>query len=70
MGWRRNAALGWALCGLLSLVTAAEKKAEKSNMEQVGYTDLQARSAYQPVDRLYWPSRRHSTQPAHRAGRA
>ena len=49
MGWRRNAALGWALCGLLSLVTAAEKKAEKSNMEQVGYTDLQARSAYQPV---------------------
>jgi hypothetical protein len=34
---------GLTLCGLL---TAAERK---SNMELVGYSDLQARSAYQPV---------------------
>jgi len=33
---------GWAL-------SAPPKKAEKSNMELVGYNDLQARSAYQPV---------------------
>ena len=33
----------------VTLWAAAEKKAEKSNMELVGYNDLQARSAYQPV---------------------
>jgi hypothetical protein len=48
MGWRHYAVLGSALCGVLTLA-AAEKKAEKSNMELVGYNDLQARSAYQPV---------------------
>ena len=45
---RHGAALGLALCGCLT-AWAAEKKAEKSNMELVGYNDLQARSAYQPV---------------------
>ena len=34
-----------ALGGLL----AAQPEARKSNMELVGYNDLQARSAYQPV---------------------
>jgi hypothetical protein len=33
----------------VALWAASEKKAEKSNMELVGYNDLQARSAYQPV---------------------
>ena len=33
----------------VTLWAASEKKAEKSNMELVGYNDLQARSAYQPV---------------------
>src|SRR5437762_9138418 len=34
---------------LLSVVLAAQQKAEKSNMDLVGYSDLQARSAYQPT---------------------
>src|SRR5215467_4597717 len=52
---RRNYAVtGWlALCGTLCVLAAApaitQRKAEKSNMELVGYNDLQARSAYQPV---------------------
>jgi hypothetical protein len=49
MGWRRYVVLGSALCGILATASAAEKKAEKSNMELVGYNDLEARSAYQPV---------------------
>jgi hypothetical protein len=40
---KHYAVFGLTLCGLL---TAAERK---SNMELVGYSDLQARSAYQPV---------------------
>ena len=43
MNRKHYAVLGLTLCGLL---TAAERK---SNMELVGYSDLQARSAYQPV---------------------
>src|ERR1700747_2678675 len=43
------AALGWALSGLLAAPAAEQRKAEKSNMDLVGYNDLQARSAYQPV---------------------
>jgi hypothetical protein len=41
--------LGWALSGLLAAPGVVQHKAEKSNMEMVGYSDLQARSAYQPV---------------------
>ena len=41
--------LGWALSGLLAAPGVVQHKAEKSNMELVGYSDLQARSAYQPV---------------------
>jgi hypothetical protein len=40
---------GCALAGLVAATAAAPPKAEKSNMELVGYNDLQARSAYQPV---------------------
>ena len=39
------AALGVALAGQ----ALAQNKAEKRNMELVGYHDLQGRSAYQPV---------------------
>jgi len=38
-----------AILLVLSLGEAAQQKAEKSNMELVGYNDLQARSAYQPT---------------------
>ena len=38
-----------AFCGLLAMPGAAQRKAEKHEMELVGYNDLQARSAYQPV---------------------
>ncbi len=46
--------LGFALSGLLSAETltpptAAQRKPRASNMELVGYNDLQARSAYQPI---------------------
>src|SRR5690349_9170421 len=33
----------------LSIVAAGQQKAEKSNMDLVGYNDLQARTAYQPT---------------------
>src|SRR6516225_5928124 len=49
MGWKRYVRLGSVLCGVLTLAMAAERGAVKSNMELVGYNDLQARSAYQPV---------------------
>jgi hypothetical protein len=42
-------ALGWAFAGMLGAQTAAQREARKSNMDLVGYNDLQARSAYQPV---------------------
>ncbi|MBV8842474.1 MAG: hypothetical protein JO307_06655 [Bryobacterales bacterium] len=42
-------ALGCTISGLLPAPAAEKGKAEKSNMELVGYNDLQARSAYQPV---------------------
>jgi hypothetical protein len=46
--------LGWALCGLVGAQTtqppsAIQKKARASNMDLVGYNDLQNRSAYQPI---------------------
>jgi len=46
--------LGWALCGVLGAQTtqppsAIQKKARASNMDLVGYNDLQNRSAYQPI---------------------
>ena len=55
MHWmERLSGLRWlliagALAGALLAATASQRKAEKSNMELVGYNDLQARSAYQPV---------------------
>jgi hypothetical protein len=61
MHWRHYAVrgsglllLGWALCGLAGAQTtqppsAIQKKARASNMDLVGYNDLQNRSAYQPV---------------------
>jgi hypothetical protein len=42
-------ALGWALSTLLTAPAAAQGTARASNMDLVGYNDLQARSAYQPV---------------------
>jgi len=48
MAWKHYAALGAALAAVLAL-SAADRKAEASNMELVGYDGLQARSAYQPV---------------------
>ena len=41
--------LGCALCVALAAPAAAQKQPEMSNMSLVGYNDLQARSAYQPV---------------------
>ena len=45
--------LGWALCGFAAQTTqppsAIQKKARASNMDLVGYNDLQNRSAYQPI---------------------
>src|SRR5262245_31802611 len=41
------AALG--LAAVLGAALAAQQKVEKSNMELVGYNDLQGRSAYQPT---------------------
>src|SRR5512132_3962470 len=38
-----------AILVLLSLAAAAQQKAEKSNMDLVGYNDLQGRSSYQPT---------------------
>ncbi|HLI83402.1 MAG TPA: hypothetical protein VKV17_05760 [Bryobacteraceae bacterium] len=45
MSWKRGVLLGFVLAQLLS----AQSSERKSNMELVGYNDLQARSAYQPV---------------------
>jgi hypothetical protein len=45
MSWRNTAILTCALAGF----AGAQTEARKSNMELVGYSDLQARSAYQPV---------------------
>jgi hypothetical protein len=42
-------ALSCAFAGFLGGQTAAQREARKSNMDLVGYNDLQARSAYQPV---------------------
>ena len=39
----------YAICGSFATPVAAQSEARKSNMELVGYNDLQARSAYQPV---------------------
>jgi hypothetical protein len=39
----------WLLAGTLCGFIAAQTAARKSNMDLVGYNDLQARSAYQPV---------------------
>src|SRR5256885_15247982 len=44
-----QAYIPFAIIAVLSLTQAAQQKAEKSNMELVGYNDLQARSAYQPT---------------------
>jgi hypothetical protein len=41
--------LGWALGGYLEGQTTAQREPRSSNMDLVGYNDLQARSAYQPV---------------------
>ncbi len=52
MGRREYAVAGCWFAVLSALFVApamAQRKAEKSNMELVGYNDLQARSAYQPV---------------------
>src|SRR5215471_19180866 len=38
-----------AVLVLLSIAEAAQQKPEKNNMDLVGYSDLQARSAYQPT---------------------
>jgi hypothetical protein len=38
-----------AILALLGFAAAPQQRAEKSNMELVGYNDLQARSAYQPT---------------------
>jgi len=37
------------ILALLAIAEAAQQKPEKSNMDLVGYNDLQARSAYQPT---------------------
>jgi hypothetical protein len=49
MRWSRLLLTGSALAGFVVAAAATLSKAEKSNMELVGYNDLQARSAYQPV---------------------
>src|SRR5215469_4391585 len=45
MHWK-SAAL---ICSALAISVYAQSEARKSNMELVGYNDLQGRSAYQPV---------------------
>jgi len=45
----RTSPLVVALVVLANAGTIAQQKADKSNMELVGYNDLQARSAYQPT---------------------
>jgi len=41
--------LGSVFAGFLGSQTAAQREVRKNNMDLVGYNDLQARSAYQPV---------------------
>jgi hypothetical protein len=41
--------LGFALCGFAAISALAQTKPESKNMELVGYSDLQGRSAYQPT---------------------
>src|SRR5438046_8867475 len=45
----KKAYLSVAALLVLCVAAVAQQKAEKSNMELVGYSDLQARSAYQPT---------------------
>ena len=45
--WAAVLVLGWMLGGF-ALPAAAQKQAEAKNMNLVGYSDLQGRSAYQP----------------------
>ena len=45
----RLAAVFFALAAAHSAPLSAQQQAESSNMELVGYNDLQARSAYQPM---------------------
>src|SRR2546428_11507605 len=45
----KKAYLSVAALLVLCVAAVAQQKAEKSNMELVGYNDLQARSAYQPT---------------------
>ena len=45
----RKSHVSIAILVLLGAVAAAQQKVEKSNMDLVGYSDLQARSAYQPT---------------------
>ena len=45
----RTSHLAVAILVLLGAAAAAQQKVEKSNMDLVGYSDLQARSAYQPT---------------------
>ena len=42
-------AIGTAVAASFAISAAGQQQAEKSNMELVGYNDLQGRSAYQPV---------------------
>src|SRR6516164_8633944 len=49
MRWRSLLITTFGLPILFAPAAAAQSKAESNNMELVGYNDLQARSAYQPV---------------------
>src|SRR5919201_6397309 len=49
MRWRELLIAMFILPVVFALPAAAQGKAESSNMELIGYNDLQARSAYQPV---------------------
>src|SRR5207244_8949375 len=45
----RKLCVAIAIVTLLCVAAVAQQKVEKSNMELVGYNDLQARSSYQPT---------------------
>ena len=45
----RKSWLAIAILTSLGVAAVAQQKVEKSNMDLVGYNDLQARSAYQPT---------------------
>jgi hypothetical protein len=57
MQWRKHGlrssrlvrVLGWASVGVVFATAASSRKPESSNMQLVGYNDLQGRSAYQPT---------------------